>query len=70
MNQFDDRIENYLMKGSGYALTEVLKLHVEISSKPPLRYSCQDREFRPEIATENIYGKKHLKHVGEMLIKF
>ena len=63
MNQFDDRIENYLMKGSGYALTEVLKLHVEISSKPPLRYSCQDKEFRPEIATDNIYGKKHLTNV-------
>lgn len=63
MNQFDDRIENLLMKGSGYSLTEVLKLHIEISSKPPLRYSCQDKEFRPEIATENIYGKKHLFNV-------
>ena len=63
MNQFDDRIENLLMKGSGYSLTEVLKLHVEIASKPPLRYSCQDKEFRPEIATENIYGKKHLINV-------
>jgi len=63
MNQFDDRIENLLMKGSGYSLTEVLKLHIEISSKPPLRYSCQDKEFRPEIATENIYGKKHLINV-------
>ena len=70
MNQFDDRIENYLMKGSGYALTEVLKLHVEISSKPPLRYSCQDREFRPEIATENIYGKKHLTNVDSKLSCF
>ena len=63
MNQFDERIENYLMKGSGYSLTEVLKLHIEISSKPPLRYSCQDKEFRPEIATENIHGKKHLTNV-------
>ena len=63
MNQFDDRIENLLMKGSGYSLTEVLKLHIEIASKPPLRYSCQDKEFRPEIATDNIYGKKHLTNV-------
>ena len=70
MNQFDDRIENYLMKGSGYSLTEVLKLHVEISSKPPLRYSCQDKEFKPEIATEKIYGKKHLTNVDSKLSCF
>ena len=70
MNQFDERIENYLMKGSGYSLTEVLKLHVEISSKPPLRYSCQDKEFKPEIATEKIYGKKHLTNVDSKLSCF
>ena len=63
MNQLDERIENLLLKGSGYSLKEVLKIHVEISSKPPLRYSCQDKDFRPEIATENIYGKKHLINV-------
>ena len=62
-NQFDERIENLLMKGSGYSMTEVLKIHVEISSKPPLRYSCHDKEFRSDIATENIYGKKHLINV-------
>jgi len=63
MNQFDDRIENLLMKGSGYSLTEVLKLHVEIAEQKALRYSCQDKEFKPDIATEKIYGKKHLTNV-------
>ena len=63
INQFDDRIENLLMKGSGYSLTEVLKIHVEIAEKKALRYSCQDKEFKPDIATENIYGKKHLINV-------
>ena len=33
IKQFDDRIENLLMKGSGYSLTEVLKIHVEIAEK-------------------------------------
>ena len=33
INQFDDRIENLLMKESGYSLTEVLKIHVEIAEK-------------------------------------
>ena len=63
INQFDDRIENLLMKGSGYSLKEVMKIHVEIAEKKALRYSCQDKEFKPDIATENIYGKKHLINV-------
>ena len=33
ISQFDDRIENLLMRGSGYSLTEVLKIHVEIAEK-------------------------------------
>ena len=37
INEFDDRIENLLMKGSGYILTEVLKIHVEIAEKRALR---------------------------------
>ena len=63
IHQFDDRIENLLLKGSGYTLTEVLKIHVEIAAKIPLRHSCLDPEFKSEIATENIYGKKHLTNV-------
>ena len=64
INQFDDRIENLLMKESGYSLTEVLKIHVEIAEKIALRYSCQDPKFRSDIATESIYGKKHLINVN------
>ena len=64
INQFDDRIDNLLMKESGYSLTEVLKIHVEIAEKIALRYSCQDPEFRSDIATESIYGKKHLINVN------
>ena len=63
INQFDDRIENLLMKGSGYTLTEVLKILVEIAEKRALRYSCQDSEFKADIATEAIYGKKYLINV-------
>jgi hypothetical protein len=63
INQFDDRIENLLMKGSGYTLTEVLKIHVEIAEKRALRYSCQDPQFKADIATEAIDGKKHLINV-------
>ena len=65
INQFDDRIENLLMKGSGYTLTEVLKIHVEIAEKRALRYSCQDSEFKADIATEAIYGKKYLINVQD-----
>ena len=63
INQFDDRIENLLMKGSGYSLTEVVKIHVEIAAKKALRFSCQDPKFRSDVATEVIYGKKHLINV-------
>ena len=45
INQFDDRIENLLMKGSGYSMTEMLKIHVEIAEKIALKYSCQDPKF-------------------------
>ena len=63
IQQFDDRIENLLMRGSGYSLTEVLKIHVEIAAIIPLRHSCLDPEFRSDIAIEFIYGKKHLTNV-------
>ena len=63
ISQFDDRIENLLMRGSGYSLTEVLKVHVEIGAKIPLRHSCVDPEFKSDIAIESIYGKKHLTNV-------
>ena len=63
IHQFDDRIENLLLRGSGYSLKEVLKIHVEIAAKIPLRHSCLDPEFRSDIATEFIYGKKHLTNV-------
>ena len=63
ISQFDDRIENLLMKGSGYTLTEVLKIHVEIAEKKALKYSCQDPRFKTDIATEAIDGKKHLINV-------
>ena len=63
IKQFDDRIENLLMKGSGYTLTEVLKIHVEIAKSKPLKFSCQDPQFRADIATESVVGKKHLVNV-------
>ena len=63
ISQFDDRIENLLMKGSGYTLMEVLKIHVEIAEKKALKYSCQDPRFKTDIATEAIDGKKHLINV-------
>ena len=63
INEFDDRIENLLMKGSGYTLTEVLKVHVEVAEKRALRYSCQDPQFKADIATEAIDGKKHLINI-------
>ena len=63
ISQFDERIENLLLKGSGYSLTEVLKIHVEVAAKRPLRHSCQDPEFKSDIAIESIYGKKHLINV-------
>ena len=63
INQFDDRIENLLMRGSGYSLTEVLKIHVEIAAKTSLRHSCVVPEFMSDIAIESIYGKKHLTNV-------
>ena len=63
INEFDDRIENFLMKGSGYTLTEVLKIHVEIAEKRALRYSCQDPQFKADIAIEAINGKKHLINI-------
>lgn len=63
IKQFDDRIENVLMKGSGYSLKEVMKIHVEIAQKKALRYSCQDPEYRSDIALEGIYGKRHLTNM-------
>ena len=63
ISQFDDRIENLLMKGSGYTLTEVLKIHIEISEKRALKYACQNPQFKADIATEAVDGKKHLINV-------
>ena len=37
---------------------------MEIAEKIALRYSCQDPKFRSDIATESIYGKKHLIDVN------
>ena len=49
INQFDDRIENLLMKGSGYTLTEVLKIHVEIAEKKRFKI------FMPKFSIQSRY---------------
>ena len=54
---------NYPKTGSGYTLTEVLKIHVEIAEKEALKFSCLETEFRADIATEPVQGKKHLTNV-------
>ena len=57
IKEFDDPIEDLLMEGSGYSLTEVLKLHVEVAEVKALKYSCQEPELKADIATDAVEGK-------------
>lgn len=99
IKNFDERIDEYLLKGSGWALTglniflkvedllflrlmrvlnvhdltlrkiftpeltEVLKVHVEVSKIEALQFSCQELQFSPNLATENVQGKRHLVNI-------
>ena len=63
IKNYDDRIDEYLLKGSGWALTEVLKVHVEVSKVEPLQFSCQEPKFNPSLATKAISGRKHLINI-------
>ena len=60
---FDDRIDKHLLKGSGWVLTEVLKIHVEVAITNPLQYACQEPQFSPNLSTKTIPGQKHLINI-------
>ena len=63
IQNFDERIENLLLRGSGWCLIEALKINIEITKSEPLRYSCSEPIFRPDLATNAIPGHKYLTNI-------
>ena len=51
------------MENISTPLTEVLKIHVEVSKVEPLQFSCQMPQYSPNLATEMISGKSHLINI-------
>ena len=64
IRNLDDRLDNLLMHGSGWSLTEVLKVNLEISKIEPLRYNCVEPKYRPDLALRNIRGRKYLTNIA------
>ena len=54
IRQLDDHVENILHRGSGFVLTEALKVHLEISRTTPIRFGCNDEEYDAESAVKDI----------------
>lgn len=57
------RIDDYLTVGSGWVLSEVLKIHLEISRTLPIRFGCVSDRFDADLAFLDIDRRQYLANI-------